>query len=288
MISTVPLPASVAFADGGGGGAAATTSAVLLVPAAAAGCFGTDSARAAGPHFPLLRLLDLLPPLLPLALLPRPRRFADRLRLRRRTRRRSPSRSRDLRRRAGLRSRDRRRPSGEGRRLRSRDRDRDRRLLGPITPQGQAERPPLAAGAWRRRVGAARPGGPPLRRPRQCAPLAQAGGGIAAAGTLRGDHVPGTHLMALLALEMVFRPIFDCPQNRKNNLLNLCSEMSIRLWGPDEFWGGAPRSDPNRHAVLGTGDPRGVVQFLARARPIGRSPSRPHGHFGPESAQNQP
>ena len=114
------------------------------------------------------------------------------------------------------------------------------------------------------------------------------GGGIAAAGTLRGDHVPGTHLMALLALEMVFRPIFDCPQNRKNNLLNLCSEMSIRLWGPDEFWGGAPRSDPNRHAVLGTGDPRGVVQFLARARPIGRSPSRPHGHFGPESAQNQP
>ena len=53
-------------------------------------------------------------------------------------------------------------------------------------------------------------------------------------------------------------------------------------------FGGAPRSDPNRHAALGTGDPRRAVQFLARARPIGGIPSSPHGHFGPESAQNQP
>ena len=53
-------------------------------------------------------------------------------------------------------------------------------------------------------------------------------------------------------------------------------------------FGEAPRLDPNRHVVLVAGDPRGNVQFLARARPTGRSPSRPHGHFGPELAQNQP
>ena len=49
-----------------------------------------------------------------------------------------------------------------------------------------------------------------------------------------------------------------------------------------------PRARQKLDSAPGIAGPQRRVPVWARARPIGGIPSRPHGHFGPESAQNQP